>query len=57
MFLHSGLAVLVLVVGADGSVETDHELALARAVFARKFPDDAEGHVEVMLASDREVAP
>jgi len=42
MFLHTGLAVLVIVVGADGTVETDHELALAKATFAREFPDDAK---------------
>lgn len=43
MFFHQGLAMLVLVVGDDGSVTTDcdPELALARAVFAREFPDDA----------------
>ena len=39
MFLHQGLAVLVIMVGADGTVETDHELALAKATFAREFPD------------------
>ena len=49
MFLHTGLAVLVIVVGADGSVETDHELALARATFAREFPDDAQGHTEIVI--------
>lgn len=48
MFFHHGLALLVIVVGADGAVETDHELALARAAFAREFPDDAEGHTEIV---------
>jgi hypothetical protein len=57
MFLHQGLAVLVIVVGSDGSVETDHELALARATFAREFPDDAEGHTEIMIDARREVTP
>lgn len=56
MFFNSRLAFLVLVVAADGSVETDHELALARAAFAREFPEDAEGHTEVILPANYEVA-
>jgi len=49
MFLHTGLAVLVIVVGADGTVETDHELAFAKSVFARAFPNDAQGHTELVI--------
>lgn len=49
MFFNSRLACLVLVVAADGSIETDRELALARATFARVFPDDAQGHTEIVL--------
>jgi hypothetical protein len=49
MFFHQGLAMFVLVVAADGSVSTDPELALARAMFAREFPDDSQGHTELVL--------
>lgn len=49
MFFNPGLALLVIVVAADGSIETDQELALARAAFAREFPDDAKGHTEIVL--------
>lgn len=54
MFLHQGLALLVIVVGADGSVETDPELAVARAKFAREFPDDAKGHTELVTSVRRD---
>lgn len=41
MFFHTGLAAVAIVLCADGSVETDAELAIARLVFAREFPEDA----------------
>lgn len=56
MFFNPKLALLVIVVASDGTVETDHELALARAAFAREFPDDAKGHVELVLPARVEVA-
>ena len=49
MLFNKDLAMVVLVVAADGSLSSDPELALARAKFARDFPGDAQGHTELVL--------